>query len=164
MLSPPGHTYLVNALLHTPALLQTLLLPVPESSPVWDVRPDTDRFSLREIVAHLADWDDVWQERFARTRAETVPLLLRPDLAERAIECGYAFVDPQDALTRFAQKRLTLVEGLKIVSEADTHRVANLDRMGEMSLTGVVSLVLAHDAYHVRQVAEWLADSAALRE
>jgi uncharacterized damage-inducible protein DinB len=149
--------YIVNALDNTPAILLAQLSPLPANDAAWDTRPDPDRFSLREIVAHLADWETIWQERFERTLREEAPLLLRPDITRRAEEQGYLNADPQECLTRFSEKRSALTARLRSLPEDAWERVAHLDRMGEMPLSGLIALALGHDAYHTRQVAEWCA-------
>ena len=52
--------YLLSALEGAPDVIAALLDGVPPDDALWDRRPDPERFSLREIVAHLADWDGVY--------------------------------------------------------------------------------------------------------
>jgi len=157
MLPTAACAYIAVALDHTPATLAALVSHLPADSPVWDARPEPDRFSLREIVAHLADWDAVWRERFERTRDEDHPLLLRPVPDERAQEQGYAHADPAECLTRFRERRTALTGWLRALPEDAWTRLAHLDRMGDIPLEGLAALALGHDAYHLRQAAEWLA-------
>jgi uncharacterized damage-inducible protein DinB len=157
MLPTPAAHYLTNAFDHAPAALSALLDHLREDSSVWDTRPAQDRFSLREIVAHLADWDDIWRERFGRTLDEDAPLLLRPDLDQRATERGYATADGVDCLARLRESRAALTDFLRALPEDAWTRTAALDRMGEIPLHVLVALAVSHDSYHVRQVAEWLA-------
>jgi hypothetical protein len=155
MLPPSACAYIATSLDNTPATLAALLSHLPTGDPVWEIRPDTDRFSLREIVAHLADWETVWKERFERTLGEETPLLLRPDPNQRSEEQGYAHADPQECLARFAAGRASLTAWLRALPEDAWKRMATLDRMGDIPLSGLTALALAHDSYHMRQVAEW---------
>jgi hypothetical protein len=150
-------TYIVNALDNTPVMLIAQLSQLPPSDPMWNVRPDPDRFSLREIVAHLADWEEVWQERLERTVSEERPHLLRPDLDHRARDQGYSTADPQECLHRFGEKRLALTGWLRSMPEDTWSRAGHLDRIGDLPLAGLAALALGHDSYHTRQVAEWCA-------
>ena len=156
MMPPPVRAYLINALDHTPATLSALLANLPPGDAAWDARPDPERFSLREIVAHVADWEAVWKERFERAVTEELPLLPRPDVGQRAEERGYAAADPVTSLARFQQERATLMSRLRSLPAGAWGREAHLERMGDLPLEGLVALTLAHDAYHVRQVSEWL--------
>ncbi len=157
MLPTAAAQYLTSAFDNAPAALAALLSHLPSASPIWDTRRDPARFSLREIVAHLADWDSVWEERFGRTVAEATPLLLRPDLDQRAAERGYATADPVECLARLRESRAGLTASLRSLPEEAWTRMATLDRMGEVPLHVLVALAVSHDSYHVRQVAEWLA-------
>jgi uncharacterized damage-inducible protein DinB len=156
-LPTPARAYLLAALDNTPATLAALLCALGPSDPAWDARPHPDRFSLREVVAHLADWDLIWQDRFARTVAEASPTLARPDAAERGAERGYASADPVESLARFRERRAALTATLRALPEAAWERTAHLERIGDLPLGGLVALALGHDAYHLRQAAEWLA-------
>ncbi|MES2465161.1 MAG: DinB family protein [Armatimonadota bacterium] len=156
-LPAPACLYLATSLDNTPATLAALLSHLPAGDIAWETRPDPDRFSLREIVAHLADWEAVWRERFERILNEEKPLLLRPDISQRSEEKGYADADPQECLTRFAEGRSTLTAWLRALPPDAWGRLATLDRMGEMPLEALASLALGHDSYHLRQVTEWRA-------
>ncbi len=152
----PACLYITTSLENTPATVAALLAHLPAGDPAWETQPDSDRFRLREIVAHLADWEDVWQDRFERTLNEETPLIVRPDIHERAVERGYADADPQESLTRFVEKRQALTIRLRSLPDDAWERMARFDRMGHTSLGGLAALALGHDSYHVRQVAEWL--------
>jgi len=157
LLPPPGRERLLVSLDNTSATLSALLSPLPARNPVWDARPDPDRFRLREIVAHLADWEEVGRGRFERTAGEDRPQIARPDVNQRAEERGYDRADPVESLAGFVERRTALVLWLRSLPESTWGRVAHLERIGDVSLEGLATLVLGHDSYHLRQVAEWLA-------
>jgi len=159
MLPTPARNYILSVVDNTPATLSALLSHLPADSFVWNTQPDPDRFSLREIVAHLADWEEVFRGRFERTLGEDRPLLQRPDVSQRAEDLGYGQADPTECLARFREKRASLTGWLRSLSDDDWARGAHLDRMGDIPLEALPSLVLSHDSYHLRQVAEWLAHS-----
>lgn len=156
MLPTPARAYLLAALDNTPAILTGLLSHLPSEDATWQVRPQPDRFQLREIVAHLADWEAVFSERFERTISEDMPILSRPDLDERAEEKGYAHADPQECLVRFQQNRSAITARLRALPEDTWNRAAHLERIGDLTLEGLIALMQGHDSYHIRQVAEWL--------
>ena len=157
MLPDPARDYLINNLDNIPATVSALLSGLQGNDPAWDVRPDPERFSLREIIAHLADWDDVWRERFERTTNEDLPLLLRPDAGQRAQEQGYAEAEPRECLAHFRERRAALTGWLRSLPEDAWTCLARLDRMGDIPVAGLAVLALGHDSYHLRQAAEWLA-------
>jgi uncharacterized damage-inducible protein DinB len=152
-----GRAYLVGALEHAPAALAALLAGLAPGAAAWDFRPEPDRFTLREVVAHLADWEELWRERFTRPLTEDTPTLPRPDPGQRGEERGYAAADPAECLARFRAERAALAAYLSALPEDAWTRPARLERIGDITLEGIVALLFAHDAYHLRQAAEWLA-------
>ena len=156
-LPTPARLYLVASLDNTPATVAALLSSLPADAAAWETRPDPERFSLREIVAHLADWEDVWRERFERTLNEDKPLILRPDVTERSVERGYADANPQECLARFTEDRTALAAWLRSLPDTAWGRLAKLGNIGEIPLEALTALAIAHDSYHLRQVAEWRA-------
>lgn len=156
MLPTPARNYLLVALENTPITVSSLLADRSSENEVWDTQPEPDRFTLREIVAHVADWEDVFRDRFERTLDETNPFLSRPDLDKRAKEKGYAVADPQECLSRFRERRSESVRWLRSLTEEAWGRTAHLDRIGDLNLEGLIALMLGHDSYHVRQITEWL--------
>ena len=53
------------------------------------------------MLAHLADWEPIFLERFQRTRREAEPILPDYDEGRIALERDYAHSDPLANLARF---------------------------------------------------------------
>ncbi|HZP80197.1 MAG TPA: DinB family protein [Chthonomonadaceae bacterium] len=155
-LPPKVRDYLLTGLAGTPDVLDGLLKAIPSGDPLWDFRPDPARFTLREIVAHLADWEPIFLERATRTRNENQPTLPDIDEGRLAVEHGYAHSDPHESLARFRKGRVTLVALLRSLEEADWERRAVRETIGPMTLAAQMVLALGHDGYHTQQVAQWL--------
>ena len=75
MFHPYIRNYLLAGLAATPDILDALLKDAADDSPLWDARPDLERFTIREALAHLADWEPIWQARIIRIRDEDSPEL-----------------------------------------------------------------------------------------
>ncbi|MBC8143555.1 MAG: DinB family protein [Armatimonadetes bacterium] len=146
--------YLLSSLEGTPSVLSALLAGIPTDSPVWDARPDPDRFSLREILAHLADWEPVAHERIVRTATETAPFLPNWDEEKAVLVGDYAHSEPHESLRLFTISRGVTVHTLASLAEADWSRVARREGVGELTIERQAFLMLAHDGYHLRQVVE----------
>ena len=162
MLLPRPRKYVLTALAGTPIVLDGFLKAVPVHDPAWDVRPDPERFSLREVVAHLADWEPIFMERLTRTWDETNPTLPDVDEGQIAIEHDYAHSDPQASLARFREGRAALVRLLESLPEEAWERPAYRETLGSMNLEQQMIMILGHDGYHTQQVAQWLAASKRL--
>src|SRR5689334_12368800 len=105
MLAVFARRYVLAGLSSTPEVLATILKGLDSSDSAWDFRPDPERFTLREMVAHLADWDPIFLHRLERIRDEDNPNLPDLDEGQIAIESDYAHQDPVENLNRFRQGR-----------------------------------------------------------
>lgn len=156
MLPPYGRSYVLTGISATPDVLEGFLLSLAPGDSLWDFRPDPERFTLREVVAHLADWEDVWLQRLGRTIHEDEPLLAWLDEGQIAVDRDYAHSDPHAGLARFRHGRQQVLELLGVAPESAWGRVARREQVGPMSFEDQVVLILAHDGYHNKQVVEWL--------
>jgi len=158
MLSPFMIQRLLVALEGTPDVLNGLLGSLDAHDPAWDFQPDPERFTLREIIAHLADYEPVWLDRFEHTRKADGIRIERLDPSKLAVDNDYPHSDPIANLSLFRQRRAIIVDLIKTFKEEDWDKVAILPQpAGPLSL-GLQSMYLSvHDAYHTGQVAQWLA-------
>ncbi len=146
--------YLFSALLEGPTLLRLLVKDMTDEQA--DARTDPERFTLREAIAHLADWETVFRERFERVVSEDSPVLPNIDEGQRAIDRDYGRTDWREQLALFESRRaenLEFLKGLKIESWA---RTGNRPEIGNMSLYDLVQLMPLHDSYHQKQAREYL--------
>lgn len=146
--------YVLGALENNAVVLGYLLRDVPIDSPRWDARPDAERFTLREIVAHLLEYDTVCRERFERMIRESVPEL--PNWDEDEAARHYANRNPAHDLERLLESRQSFAAWLEGLSEKEWERTGTRARGGTFSVHEGVALVLGHDAYHLKQVTAWL--------
>ena len=151
-----ARNYLIKALSGTPVVLDQLLKGRTVNDPIWDLRPDPVRFTLRELLAHLADWEPIWLERFVRMRDESRPFLPSVDEGQLAISNGYGQLDPLQSLARFKSGREAVVKMLDGLTIADWDRTGERESVGPLTLQMMASYVLSHDGYHMLQVVEWL--------
>jgi hypothetical protein len=141
--------YLCSGLAAGPMVVEQLLVGLSEAQA--DARPDPERFTIREVVAHLADWEQIWLVRLTRIATEDRPFLEDIDEGEMAIENDYAHLEVADSLRRFTEGRARLVtllrglEGEAWLREGVRHRDAP-------SNDGFAEMILGHDGYHFEQV------------
>jgi uncharacterized damage-inducible protein DinB len=158
-LPPFVHRYHLIALEGTPAVLECLTNGLPADSPVWDARPDPERFSLRETLAHLADWEEVFFSRIIRTRDEEMPDLPHREPDELAID--YASRDPNASVAQFRERRAATVAAVRALAPEQWQRAGRFlpghpAVGGPVTIEAWVAQTLAHDGYHLRQIAEHL--------
>jgi uncharacterized damage-inducible protein DinB len=109
------------------------------------------------MLAHLADFEPVFRERLERIVRENEPLL--PDVDEEALAQinHYAQADPVECVARYTREREKTVAFLQTVPPQSWTRTGIREPHGAMSLDAVATLILAHDTYHLAQVAEYAA-------
>ena len=99
-------TYLRQGLAATPVLLDRLLEGITADE--LDKRPDPARFTIREALCHLADWEGVWRERLQRIATEDTPFLPGYDEGQWAIDHDYAHANAAEQLEKFRAGREAL--------------------------------------------------------
>src|SRR5438876_6844134 len=103
----------VSLLGKTPQLLETLLGDLPGELLHWKPRPD--RWSISEVLAHLAALEQVYAERVLRIMAEDSPPLAKYDLDGAKARQDYARGSAGENLGHFTRTRrssLALLAGL----------------------------------------------------
>jgi uncharacterized damage-inducible protein DinB len=152
----PEHVrrYLLHGLAGTPIVVDRLMAAATPAD--LDRRPDPERFTLREVMAHLADWEPIWQERLERVRSEESPALPSIDEGQMAIDRDYARSNPTEQQTRFRDGRATLLRLLHDLAPEEWDRTGRHSAWGTLTTAEIAALILGHDGYHLRQIAEWL--------
>lgn len=145
--------YLLAALEAAPELLENALDGLTEEEA--DRRPDPERFTLREMAAHLADFEFIFAERMRRTRDEDEPTLPGYDEGALAVERDYAHADWRAKLVAFREERVRTLALLRGLAPEQWDRVAHHTEMGAVTLESQAVLMAAHDVYHLRQTAAW---------
>jgi len=111
-------------------------------------------------VGHLADWNGVFLDRIARTRDEDRPSLTFRKPEDVAQVSGSFQAEPLASLARFRAGRAQMSPILRALTPEQWERVGSLP--GHPQVTGSVSIeawivqIVGHDAYHMRQIVEWL--------
>jgi uncharacterized damage-inducible protein DinB len=112
--------------------------------------PAPGKWSVREIVAHLADCELVFAFRLRQTLAEDHPTFQPFDQDRWAAR--YANVDFNAALRLFEAARnwnLLLIDG---ATAADRQRPATHPERGAMTLWIIVETMAGHDTNHLLQI------------
>lgn len=153
MFNERTRAYMVHGLSATPVVLEELLAGITEAE--LDRRPDPERFTIREAVAHLADWEEVWRERMIAMRDTNHPTLPGYDEGQWAIDHDYAHADIVREVAKFREARARTAAFLSALSGAQWERPGAHAEAGEMTIGTLAALVLGHDGYHLRQIIEW---------
>jgi hypothetical protein len=113
------------------------------------LRPDKDRWSAHENLAHLMRHHEVFLERLQRILAEDKPELGRYRAEDDREWPSRAALATDDVLTRLRPLRAEVVGSVNGYSAAQLRRIGIHPLFGEMNVTGWLEFFLLHEAHHL---------------
>jgi uncharacterized damage-inducible protein DinB len=118
-------------------------LSAPEASGKW---------SMRQVVRHLADSDLVWGYRLRMVLAHDRPTITGYDQDLWAERLRYDRADLEQALQELAVLRRSNLSLLAGASAADRQRVGVHAERGEESVDHMIRMYAGHDLLHLQQL------------
>ena len=133
----------------------------PLSPEQIDRSPAPSKWSIREIVAHLADCEISFSFRLLQTLAPgpDQPHHVIQPFDQDAWARHYAAYDLSSALDLFQAARNWNLHLLGTVSESDRHRAVTHPERGTMTFWNIVETMAGHDINHLLQL-ERIAETA----
>lgn len=117
-----------------------------------DFAPASDRWSIRQIVAHLADSEIVCADRLRRVIAEENPTLMAFDQNAWTANLNYARRKISESLDTFRRLRAENYDLLKDLPEAAFARTGTHSERGLVTLGQLVEGIAEHPERHARQL------------
>jgi hypothetical protein len=136
----------------TPILLETMLRDLPEDLLRW--KPAADRWSIAEVLGHLADLEIVYADRTRRIVTEDTPRLQKYDAAGTVVVGDYTRGSATENLAFFIKTRRSTVILLRSIPADSGDRDATHSELGNITLHQMLSEWASHDLGHLRQIAE----------
>jgi len=115
-----------------------------------------DKWSVRQVLAHLVDSEIVWGWRLRMTLAHDRPAITGYDQDRWAEHLHYADADPQQAIETFEVLRRWNLKLLEHATDEDLARVGVHSERGEESVAHLMKMYAGHDILHLRQIARIL--------
>lgn len=115
-----------------------------------DRSPEPGKWSIREIMAHLADCELVFAVRLRQTLAEEHHII--QPFEQTAWGERYAGYDLGSAFAMFTAARNWNLKFLTTVTEDDRHHPVTHPERGTMILWTIVETIAGHDINHLQQV------------
>jgi hypothetical protein len=142
----------VSLLEKTPVLFETMLRDLPPDLLHW--KPGSDRWSISEVLAHLADIENMYCRRVCRILAEDSPALQKYGQPGPSDANAYSHGSAAEHLARFLAARRASIDALKLASGSAGSRTAKHSELGVITLAQMLNEWASHDLGHLRQIAE----------
>jgi len=143
-------TALLERFRRGPELLAAVLTGVYGDEEDFVTAPD--KWSIRQIVAHLADAEMVGAHRFRQVVAEDNPTLIAWDQDAWTRNLDYARRKPKTSLETFRRIRSENYELLKDLPAESFARTGNHTENGSMTLRQLLEGYAGHAESHARQL------------
>lgn len=140
------------ALRHTPTILERILDDVPADR--YGEKTAEDRFTLLEMVCHLADFEDIYVERMRAALKTDGVEVADIDEGERAREKKYDCRDLHKELEVFGNRRRDTITFLEELSDEQLGRSFTKEGIGRVTIREYLAILSGHDLYHLEQ-ATW---------
>lgn len=148
------HYYVKVGLQSGPAVICRLAALIPAAD--LDRPLSEDRFTPREVVAHLADWEPIMRERI-RTGAESPgSTIVAYDEGQMAIDNKYSETDIEEQGRIFGEERAKTVAYVGTLTPEQLRNTVMHPQRGVLTTEDWVGMLLGHDMYHVEQLTTYL--------
>jgi len=115
-------------------------------------RPIRGKWSAREVVCHIADYEPIYADRMKRVIAENEPAISggNPDALAARLAYGSRDVEEELALIELVRKQMGRI--LRGIQPEDFQRRGIHDKRGPTTLADLVERVAGHIPHHVRSI------------
>lgn len=119
-----------------------------------DATPVAGKWSTRQVVCHIADFEPVYADRMKRVIAENEPTFFGGDPDVFAARLAYDRRDIEEELQLIAAVRRHMVRILRTLAEADFQRIGNHSEDGPISVETLLRRITGHIPHHVAFIKE----------
>jgi hypothetical protein len=137
----------------TPILIEKMLSAANDEQMQW--KPAADRWSISEVLAHLADVEQVvFRKRIQMMLDSENPALENYDQSAAYAAGKYSGGKPRERLRSFCHERDRNLSWLRYVPPAMISRTGRHSEQGKVTIGNILNAWASHDLGHVRQIAE----------
>lgn len=118
------------------------------------LRPIPGKWSVREVVCHIADFEPIYADRMKRVIAEHEPTLFGGDPDVFASRLAYDNRDPEEELALIELTRKQMARILRGLQREDFQRRGVHSVDGPLTLATLLQRITGHIPHHVRHIDE----------
>jgi DinB superfamily len=142
----------ISILEQTPIIIEKIVFAATDEQMQW--KPAMDRWSISEVLAHLADAEVVaFRERVRAMMEKDNPVIEGYD-QNAACAAGKYVGKGRENLKRFCHERDRSLSLLRYVSSSVLGRKGQHAKIGPITIGQVMNEWAFHDLGHIRQIAE----------
>ena len=119
-----------------------------------DVRPVPGKWSTREVVCHIADFEPIYGDRMKRVIAEDEPTLFGGDPDVFATRLAYSSRDIEEELAIIEVTRSQMARIMQTLKPQDFERTGLHSEDGPLTLENLLKRITGHIPHHVRFIDE----------
>jgi len=138
---------LIDEYLAGPELLQTAVRDLDIEQ--LDARPIPGKWSTRQVVCHLADFEPIYADRMKRVIAEQCPTFFGGDPDTFAAHLAYDQRSVASELSFVSATRQHVAAILRELKASDFQRIGNHAEAGRMTLEDLLRTIGKHVPHHV---------------
>ncbi len=139
-----------EVLMATPEMLRSAVAGLSESELSAPEAPG--KWSIRQVVRHLADAEIVWGWRLRLVFAQDRPTITGYDQDAWAARLRYDIAPVDEALEEFSVLRRSHLRIVSTASDADLARFGVHAERGDESVGHMMKMYAGHDLLHLRQL------------
>lgn len=152
------NAYLFPALQATPDIFSALYALIPAHR--LDSPTHPDRFTPRQVIAHLAHWEVILREERIVVPAEQPGAQVSAyDEAELAISHHYELTEVGEQLALFKAERMKTIALLQSLSKEQLDSTMVHPERGVSTVNDLANTMVGHDVYHIHQLTDLLLDA-----
>lgn len=141
------HTALIDAYLAGPPQLREAISGMDDRQ--LDAAPIPGKWSTRQVICHIADFEPVYADRMKRAIVEDGPTIFGGDPDAFAARLAYDQRDLAEELQLIESVRRHMARILRTLPPADFQRTANHSEAGPLSVAQLLANITNHIPHHI---------------
>lgn len=119
-----------------------------------DARPVPGKWSTREVVCHIADFEPIYADRMKRVIAENEPTMLGGDPNLFVARLAYSVRDVEEELAIIDVTRSQIARIMQTLESEDFERNGLHSEDGPLTLETLLRRITGHIPHHVKFIEE----------